>query len=52
MSLCMYVQIGWKIGFTNGLFLSTQAGTRVYVSAMCDTQSCYTVVCPLVLKLN
>ncbi|KHG23115.1 hypothetical protein F383_30032 [Gossypium arboreum] len=48
----MYVKIGWQNGFANSLFLSTLAETWACVSAVCDTRSCYTAMCPLVLILN
>ncbi|KHG27620.1 hypothetical protein F383_11541 [Gossypium arboreum] len=44
--------MGWQNSLVNSQFLSIRANTRVCVSAVCDTRSCYTVVCPLVLKLN
>ncbi|KHG18577.1 Glycogen synthase [Gossypium arboreum] len=44
---CWMPQKWWQIGFSNGLFLSTRVETRACVSTVCNTQSCYMVVCPL-----
>ncbi|KHG27091.1 hypothetical protein F383_07964 [Gossypium arboreum] len=42
--------LGWQIDLVNSLFLSTRVKIRVCVLVVYDTQLCYTVVCPMVLK--
>ncbi|KHG10230.1 hypothetical protein F383_11880 [Gossypium arboreum] len=41
------IQIRWKFGFANSLFLFIRTETRACVLAVCDTRLCYTIVCPL-----
>ncbi|KHG24089.1 Octopamine receptor 1 [Gossypium arboreum] len=40
-------QLGWQVGYSNGLFLSTRVGTWACVSNVCNTRPCCTTLCPL-----
>ncbi|KHG17100.1 hypothetical protein F383_21085 [Gossypium arboreum] len=44
--------IGWQLGYSNSLFLSTREETWACVSAVCDTRSCCMAVCPLRCTLH